>query len=59
MTTTPRTQVLFFDGVDDLDPVGPFEILTAAGLPVIRRRSTPPTDSRSSSTRSLTTTPSS
>jgi transcriptional regulator GlxA family with amidase domain len=34
MTTTPRTQVLFFDGVDDLDPVGPLEILTAAGLPV-------------------------
>jgi transcriptional regulator GlxA family with amidase domain len=33
-TTTPRTQVLFFDGVDDLDPVGPLEILTAAGLPV-------------------------
>jgi transcriptional regulator GlxA family with amidase domain len=33
MTTTPRTQVLFFDGVDDLDPVGPLEILTAAGLP--------------------------
>ncbi len=34
MTTMPRTQVLFFDGVDDLDPVGPLEILTAAGLPV-------------------------
>jgi transcriptional regulator GlxA family with amidase domain len=33
MTTPPRTQVLFFDGVDDLDPVGPLEILTAAGLP--------------------------
>jgi transcriptional regulator GlxA family with amidase domain len=32
-TTTPRTQILFFDGVDDLDPVGPLEILTAAGLP--------------------------
>jgi transcriptional regulator GlxA family with amidase domain len=32
-TTMPRTQVLFFDGVDDLDPVGPLEILTAAGLP--------------------------
>jgi transcriptional regulator GlxA family with amidase domain len=34
MTTSPRTQVLFFDGVDDLDPIGPLEILTAAGLPV-------------------------
>jgi transcriptional regulator GlxA family with amidase domain len=34
MTTTPLTQVLFFDGVDDLDPIGPLEILTAAGLPV-------------------------
>jgi len=34
MTSPPRTQVLFFDGVDDLDPVGPFEILAAAGLPV-------------------------
>src|ERR1700733_6299858 len=33
-TTTPRTQVLFFDGVDDLDPVGPLEILPAAALPV-------------------------
>jgi transcriptional regulator GlxA family with amidase domain len=33
MPTAPRTQVLFFDGVDDLDPVGPLEILTAAGLP--------------------------
>jgi transcriptional regulator GlxA family with amidase domain len=32
-TTTPRTQILFFDGVDDLDPIGPLEILTAAGLP--------------------------
>ena len=32
-TTAPRTQILFFDGVDDLDPVGPLEILTAAGLP--------------------------
>jgi putative intracellular protease/amidase len=34
MTTTPQTQILFFDGVDDLDAVGPLEILTAAGLPV-------------------------
>ena len=33
MTTAPRTQILFFDGVDDLDPVAPLEILTAAGLP--------------------------
>ena len=31
-TTAPVTQILFFDGVDDLDPVGPLEILTAAGL---------------------------
>ena len=30
--TAPRIQILFFDGVDDLDPVGPLEILTAAGL---------------------------
>jgi transcriptional regulator GlxA family with amidase domain len=33
MTPAPHTQVLFFDGVDDLDPVGPLEILTAAGFP--------------------------
>ena len=32
-TPAPRIQILFFDGVDDLDPVGPLEILTAAGLP--------------------------
>jgi transcriptional regulator GlxA family with amidase domain len=32
-TTTPNTQILFFDGVDDLDAVGPLEILTGAGLP--------------------------
>jgi transcriptional regulator GlxA family with amidase domain len=32
-TVTPRTQVLFFDGVDDLDAVGPLEILAGAGLP--------------------------
>jgi transcriptional regulator GlxA family with amidase domain len=31
--TAPRTQVLFFDGVDDLDPIGPLEVLTAAGFP--------------------------
>lgn len=44
-TTTPHTQVLFFDGVDDLDPVGPLEILTAAGLPTLPVRPTghPPT----------------
>src|SRR5579875_1314682 len=40
MTSPPRTQVLFFDGVDDLDPVGPFEILAAAGLPVSAVRPT-------------------
>jgi transcriptional regulator GlxA family with amidase domain len=34
MTTTPRTQVLFFDGVDDLDAVGPLEVLAEAGLQV-------------------------
>jgi transcriptional regulator GlxA family with amidase domain len=32
-TTAARTQILFFDGVDDLDPIGPLEILTSAGLP--------------------------
>jgi transcriptional regulator GlxA family with amidase domain len=32
-TATPKTQILFFDGVDDLDAVGPLEILTGAGLP--------------------------
>jgi transcriptional regulator GlxA family with amidase domain len=31
-TATPNTQILFFDGVDDLDAVGPLEILTGAGL---------------------------
>jgi transcriptional regulator GlxA family with amidase domain len=30
----PLTEVLFFDGFDDLDAVAPFEILTAAGFPV-------------------------
>lgn len=34
-TRTPDTRVLFFDGVDDLDPIGPLEILTAAGLPTL------------------------
>lgn len=32
-TATPNTQILFFDGVDDLDAVGPLEVLTGAGLP--------------------------
>ncbi len=32
--TPPVTEVLFFDGFDDLDAVAPFEILTAAGFPV-------------------------
>lgn len=40
MTTIPRTQVLFFDGVDDLDPIGPLEVLTAAGLPTTAVRPT-------------------
>lgn len=30
----PTTDVLFFDGFDDLDAVGPLEVLTAAGFPV-------------------------
>ena len=30
----PLTEVLFFDGFDDLDAVAPFEVLTAAGFPV-------------------------
>lgn len=29
----PVTEILFFDGFDDLDSVGPLEILTAAGFP--------------------------
>jgi putative intracellular protease/amidase len=33
MTELPRTQILFFDGFDDLDAVAPFEVLTAAGFP--------------------------
>lgn len=33
MPTIPSTQILFFGGVDDLDAVGPLEILTGAGLP--------------------------
>jgi len=30
----PTTEVLFFDGFDDLDAIGPLEILTGAGFPV-------------------------
>ena len=33
MATAPATQVLVFDGFDDLDAVAPLEILTAAGFP--------------------------
>jgi transcriptional regulator GlxA family with amidase domain len=33
-STGPTTEVLFFDGFDDLDSVGPFEILVAAGFSV-------------------------
>ncbi len=32
-TTLPLTEVLVFDGFDDLDAVGPLETLTAAGFP--------------------------
>jgi putative intracellular protease/amidase len=31
----PRTQILLFDGFDDLDAVGPLEVLTAAGFEVV------------------------
>ena len=31
--SAPRTQVLVFDGFDDLDAVGPLEVLVAAGFP--------------------------
>jgi putative intracellular protease/amidase len=30
----PRTQVLFFDGFDELDAVAPYELLRAAGFPI-------------------------
>lgn len=30
----PTHAVLLFDGFDELDAVGPFEVLAAAGLPV-------------------------
>ncbi|HEY2259148.1 MAG TPA: DJ-1/PfpI family protein [Solirubrobacteraceae bacterium] len=30
----PITEVLFFDGFDDLDAIAPFEILAAAGFPL-------------------------
>jgi transcriptional regulator GlxA family with amidase domain len=29
---TPSTQILLFDGVDELDAVGPYEVLAAAGF---------------------------
>ena len=32
--TAPLTEILLFDGFDDLDAVGPLEVLTAAGFPV-------------------------
>lgn len=32
--TAPTTEIVFFDGFDDLDAVGPLEVLTAAGFPV-------------------------
>ena len=32
-TALPLTEVLVFDGFDDLDAIGPLEILTAAGFP--------------------------
>ncbi|MDQ6729358.1 MAG: DJ-1/PfpI family protein, partial [Actinomycetota bacterium] len=32
--TAPTTDILFFEGFDDLDAVGPLEVLTAAGFPV-------------------------
>lgn len=32
MTTAPDTQVVLFDGFDDLDAIGPLEVLTAAGF---------------------------
>ena len=31
--TAPTTEILFYDGFDDLDAVGPLEILAAAGFP--------------------------
>ena len=34
MTNAPTTEILFFDGFDDLDAIAPFEILVAAGFPV-------------------------
>jgi transcriptional regulator GlxA family with amidase domain len=42
-TIPPATEVLFFDGFDDLDSVAPLEILTAAGFPVraVRHPGTP------------------
>lgn len=42
--TLPLTEILFFDGFDDLDAVAPFEILSAAGFPTraVRPAGTPP-----------------
>ena len=30
----PDVDVLFFDGFDELDSIGPWEVLSAAGFPV-------------------------
>jgi transcriptional regulator GlxA family with amidase domain len=44
-TTLPLTEILLFDGFDDLDAVAPLEILTDAGFPTrtVRPPSHPPT----------------
>jgi transcriptional regulator GlxA family with amidase domain len=41
----PRTEVLFFDGFDDLDAIAPYELLEAAGFPItaVRPRHQAPT----------------
>ena len=47
MATTPAppvTEILFFDGFDDLDAIAPFEILAAAGFPL--RAVSPPGSAR-------------
>jgi transcriptional regulator GlxA family with amidase domain len=43
--TLPRTQIVVFDGFDDLDAIAPLEILVAAGFParVVRPAGHPPT----------------
>lgn len=41
-STLPSTEVLFFDGCDDLDAVGPLEVLVGAGFPT--RLVRPPSD---------------